>query len=210
MTCQAQAHSLPEHRTETTPLPMRKLTILSLILLVNNVSTWMIFPMIPFMVHHFYPELADTEVHRVGCGSLCMHYSLSFSVLPTAPLIFAAIPKRLLQVDVYFVLPRRVVKASSRRHIFCCSLGPDLERLAAASTWVDFWGLSCGVLLAIRLDVAFAFCSGLLEQRFSLRCWECVTPLSACYSSVSSGDFSMGTSESSRPTVGKYWMTQIT
>eukprot|EP00386_Alphamonas_edax_P015626 GDKI01047699.1.p1 GENE.GDKI01047699.1~~GDKI01047699.1.p1 ORF type:complete len:103 (-),score=24.97 GDKI01047699.1:40-348(-) len=44
-----------------TPLPLFKLVILGLIVLGNTVSIWMIFPMVPFIVRHYFPDLDEKE-----------------------------------------------------------------------------------------------------------------------------------------------------
>ena len=45
-----------------TPLPMRKITLLGLVLAANNTSIWMIFSFLPFMVAYFYPLLNASEL----------------------------------------------------------------------------------------------------------------------------------------------------
>jgi MFS family permease len=53
--------------TETTPLPMRKINALGLILLTNNASIWMVFAFLPFMVNYYYPDLSKVELgYRAG------------------------------------------------------------------------------------------------------------------------------------------------
>lgn len=51
-----------DNETAVTPLPTGKLSILAAILMANNVSTWMIYPMLPFMVAHYYPDISVTEI----------------------------------------------------------------------------------------------------------------------------------------------------
>ena len=52
---------------EETPLPMRKIVILGLLLMANNCSIWMIFSFLPFMIHDFFPDYALTELgNRAG------------------------------------------------------------------------------------------------------------------------------------------------
>lgn len=52
---------------EVTPLPLRKITVLGLILLANNASIWMIFSFLPFMIMHFFEGLSKSEVgYRAG------------------------------------------------------------------------------------------------------------------------------------------------
>lgn len=54
-------------RKEETPLPMRKILILGLLLMANNCSIWMIFSFLPFMIHDFFPDYALTELgNRTG------------------------------------------------------------------------------------------------------------------------------------------------
>ncbi len=61
-----------------TPLPKLKIFLLGLILSANNVSIWMIFTFLPFMVQYFFPFLSKTELgYRAGilgsafsCGGL--------------------------------------------------------------------------------------------------------------------------------------------
>jgi MFS family permease len=65
-----------------TPLPIRKLSIVSLILFANNASIWMIFSFLPFMVIYYYPETDPTEVGYLAgilgsafsLGSLCGNF----------------------------------------------------------------------------------------------------------------------------------------
>lgn len=45
-----------------TPVPLKRVALLGLILTANNTSIWMIFSFLPFMVAHFYPELAVNEL----------------------------------------------------------------------------------------------------------------------------------------------------
>ena len=50
-----------------TPLPMRKILVLGMILAANNSSIWMIFSFLPFMVKQYYPELSVKELgYRAG------------------------------------------------------------------------------------------------------------------------------------------------
>lgn len=49
------APTLPQQRT---PLPLRRIIVLGLILAANNCSIWMIFSYLPYMVHDFYPALS--------------------------------------------------------------------------------------------------------------------------------------------------------
>jgi MFS family permease len=65
-----------------TPLPKRKLAIVSLILFANNASIWMIFSFLPFMVLHYYPHTDPSEVGYLAgilgsafsFGSLCGNF----------------------------------------------------------------------------------------------------------------------------------------
>jgi MFS family permease len=65
-----------------TPLPIRKLSIVSLILFANNASIWMIFSFLPFMVIYYYPHTDPTEVGYLAgilgsafsLGSLCGNF----------------------------------------------------------------------------------------------------------------------------------------
>ena len=45
-----------------TPLPVRRISVLGLILAANNTSIWMIFAFLPFMVQHYYPYLTAKEL----------------------------------------------------------------------------------------------------------------------------------------------------
>mmetsp|Transcript_30505 Transcript_30505/g.65715 ORF Transcript_30505/g.65715 Transcript_30505/m.65715 type:complete len:252 (-) Transcript_30505:302-1057(-) len=49
-------------RGPATPLPTAKIGLLGLVLLANNMSLWMIFSFLPFMVSHYYPNLEATEL----------------------------------------------------------------------------------------------------------------------------------------------------
>jgi MFS family permease len=65
-----------------TPLPTRKLAIVSLILFANNASIWMIFSFLPFMVLYYYPDTDPSEVGYLAgilgsafsLGSLCGNF----------------------------------------------------------------------------------------------------------------------------------------
>jgi hypothetical protein len=49
------------------PLPVKKIAILGLILAANNMSVWMIFSFLPFMVSDFFPYLSTKELgYRAG------------------------------------------------------------------------------------------------------------------------------------------------
>lgn len=60
----------------------KKIVVLGCILVCNNISLWMIFSFLPFMVHDFYPNLTLEEVgYKAGmlgssfsCGSLLGNY----------------------------------------------------------------------------------------------------------------------------------------
>lgn len=45
-----------------TPLPVKRISVLGLILAANNTSTWMIFAFLPFMVQHYYPSMSAKEL----------------------------------------------------------------------------------------------------------------------------------------------------
>lgn len=45
-----------------TPLPVKRISVLGLILAANNTSIWMIFAFLPFMVQHYYPSLTLKEL----------------------------------------------------------------------------------------------------------------------------------------------------
>jgi hypothetical protein len=45
-----------------TPLPVKRISVLGLILAANNTSIWMIFAFLPFMVEHYYPSLSAKEL----------------------------------------------------------------------------------------------------------------------------------------------------
>jgi hypothetical protein len=52
---------------QITPLPAKKIAILGLILAANNMSVWMIFSFLPFMVEDFFPLLTTKELgYRAG------------------------------------------------------------------------------------------------------------------------------------------------
>ena len=65
-----------------TPLPVKKIAVLGLILAANNSSIWMIFSFLPFMVSDFYPDLNMKELgYRAGflgsafsLGSFCGNF----------------------------------------------------------------------------------------------------------------------------------------
>lgn len=69
-------------QVEMTPLPTRKLGIVSLILFANNVSVWMIFSFLPFMVLFYYPDTDPSEIGYLAgilgsafsLGSLCGNF----------------------------------------------------------------------------------------------------------------------------------------
>lgn len=48
--------------TLSSPLPVKKIALLGLILCANNTSIWMIFSFLPFMVAHFFPMLTKPEL----------------------------------------------------------------------------------------------------------------------------------------------------
>lgn len=45
-----------------TPIAYLRVVILGLILAANNTSIWMIFSFLPFMVHHFFPDLPMAQL----------------------------------------------------------------------------------------------------------------------------------------------------
>lgn len=54
-------------KIESTPLPIKKVILLGLVLTANNSSIWMIFSFLPFMIKYFYPTLSYTELgYRAG------------------------------------------------------------------------------------------------------------------------------------------------
>lgn len=65
-----------------TPLPVRKLAIVSFIFFANNASIWMIFSFLPSMVMYYYPRIDPTEVgyfagilgSAFSLGSLCGNF----------------------------------------------------------------------------------------------------------------------------------------
>ena len=69
-------------RTPPTPLPVKKIAVLGMILAANNSSIWMIFSFLPFMVSDFYPDLSIKELgYKAGflgsafsLGSLCGNF----------------------------------------------------------------------------------------------------------------------------------------
>ena len=51
-----------------TPIPYLKVALLGLILAANQMSIWMIFTMLPFMVEFYFPEMSVKELgFRGGC-----------------------------------------------------------------------------------------------------------------------------------------------
>lgn len=45
-----------------TPLPMKRVALIGLILFANTFNILVIFPFLPWMVRDFFPELSDTEL----------------------------------------------------------------------------------------------------------------------------------------------------
>ena len=59
----------------STPLPMRKIAIVSWIVLANNIGMWSLYSLLPFMVSTFYPKLLARELGWRS-GFLAASYAL--------------------------------------------------------------------------------------------------------------------------------------
>lgn len=60
---------------EEDPLPLGRLSVLSVILLSTNICSWVIYPMLPFLVMHYDPSISTVEV-SYRCGILGSSYYL--------------------------------------------------------------------------------------------------------------------------------------
>ena len=47
---------------DSTPLPTLKVALVAMVFLANNFSLIVVYPLIPFMVHDFYPTLGANEL----------------------------------------------------------------------------------------------------------------------------------------------------